>query len=393
MRMIALVTVAAFLLLTAPVATAQAVWIGPSGGGMMSVQEAAVLSPAHVAVGFACDNYDRDPLGIDIFECRMHWRMGVAKRFDFYGSYQIARALSVPGAAPVPASPMDIVVANGSVPRSPYRVMYWPMPYLTHASSRVGEMTPGEYTFGIKALLTRQHRWQPAVATSLQVSIPGDMGTYHLGKGSGSGSVDVELHGAATWTRSRLSVSTNAGLTRNADLRRGDRFILDNGFGVWSPPIKRPDFLHLGIGARVRVWRGINAMVETSGWLPVGAHTSMLDESGARDGLCGIQVSTRGISFTAAMRQHLNPQRNGTGRPTGPLAGAVDLSHVSPTEQTRFLQSIGIDSGLRQPGSNLVVVRVPAGTILPPGATRISPTYTWHTTGNGGFLFSLSLMF
>lgn len=385
--------VAVFLSLAAVSVRAQSPWMGPAGGGMLSVQEARVLWPGHAATGLACDNYDRDPLGIDVYECHVAWRLGLARRWEAYGSYQISRAVSVPGAVPAPSPPLDIMVLPGArIPDSPYRAMYWPMPYLSQHSATLNEMIGGEYTFGVKTILVNQHRLRPAVSVNAQFTVPGTLAPYELSRGSGSGSVDVSLFGASTWRLGRVSVSANAGVTHNSRLRRSDRIIIP-GSGAVDLPIRRPDFLHLGVGTRVRIWRGISAMVETAGWAPWGAHTPMLDESGAHDVLGGMQFNWKGVSLTAAVRQHLNPPPNGTVRPTGPLAGAVDLSRLSEAARTQWLQSIGLDGDNRRPGANLVVMGVPGSFVLPPGAKRVADTYSWHTTGNGAIIFSLSFAF
>src|SRR5262245_58694732 len=210
-------------LAVARAAAAQAVFTGPSGGGMMTVQEAHVLDPGHFAFGLVMDNYDRDPLGIDVLDFRIDWRLATVRRFELYGRYQVSRAVSEPGAHPVPSPPLDIVSlgAWGAVGQ-PYRALYWLMPYLSHHGARVGDMIPGEYVFGLKGQIRYQRGWRPAVTGSVDVSVPGDMAHYPLEKGSGSGSADVRLFGAATWRHGRFAPSINAGLTFNHELVRSD---------------------------------------------------------------------------------------------------------------------------------------------------------------------------
>lgn len=371
---------------------AQALWPGPSGGGMLSVPEATVLEPGHGSIGFVMDNYDRDPLGLDIFDARVDWRLGIVHRLEFFGRYQISRALCVPGAVPVPSSPLDIFVTGQAMaPHPPYRAIYWPMPYISHHSASLLDMTPGEFTFGVKTLVHHQHGKVPEMAASLSVTVPGDMSMYALGRGSGSGSVDVTGSGIATWKiNSRVKVSGNLGLTRNGPLKFSDRIVTQSSLN--DDVITRPMFLSAGIGARVRLAKWASISSEYSGWSPISHATSQFDEAGASDFIAGLELRYRAFGFVAGFRQHLFPPRNLMTLPTGPLAGALDLSSLSPQAQQDYLHSIGMDPSAHRPGANLVVLgnsNVPD----PAGSHRVDPTYKTHTTGNDGTVFALSLSF
>jgi hypothetical protein len=378
-------------------AAGQAVWTGASGGGMMAVQEAQVLEPSHFAIGLVADNYDRDPLGVDAFDVRVDWRLAVVHRLEMYGRYHISRSVSVPGSLPVPSPPLDLVSLDAeSTPRPPYRAMYWPMPYLSHHPTRVGDLLPGEYAFGLKAQLACQSGWRPAMAASAEVSVPGDLSSSALREGSGSGSTDLRLSAAATWKSRRLSVSVNAGYAHNGDLSRGDRLIVHDHAGdtrASEQPIRRPGYLEGGLGLRIRVWRGLFALGEVQGWAPVGARTPLFDEAGASDVLAGIQVAIKGVALTVGVRQHLAPPADGVGLPTGPLAGALDLSAMADAAQRRYLASLGVDERYHRPGAGLVVVGAPPGSPDPEGSRRIPGTYLTHTTGNDGLVAAVSLSF
>jgi hypothetical protein len=380
----------------AETAAAQALWTGPSGGGLTSVQEANVLEPGHFALGLVVDNYDRDPLGVDAFDVRLDWRLAVVRRVELYGRYHVSRAVSTPGSDPVPSPPLDIVSLNAAAPlRAPYRAMYWPMPYLSHHGARVDEMIPGEYSFGIKTQVADQHRWQPALAASFEVSVPGDMGGFPLEKGSSTGSIDLRLATAATWKYRRWSVSANAGYQRNGDLVRSDRVIVHNiaDTSVTEDRIRRPGFLMGGLGVRYSIWRGISAFGELAGWTPVGTGTPMFDESGAGDAIAGIQIAVHGICLTAGLRGHLTPSPNGVVESTGPLGGALDLSAMSDAAQRRYLQSLGVDPSFHREGTSLVVVGTPLGRRDPRGSRRIPDTHMSHTTGNSGVVAAVSFSF
>ena len=356
---------------------------------MLSVREAGVLRPGLFEVAFFLDNYDRDPLGIDVVDGVVACRLGVLRGLELNLGYQITRSVSSPGAHPVPPPPLDIVVVRGDPPVGAYRAMYWPMPYLKHYPARVNDMVPGEYTLGIKGRLFRQRGFRPALALSLEASAPSDTARYELSKGSGSGAVDVGLHAAASWSYRRLRVSANLGATRNGAVDPGDRLIIVSDGRVEEMAIRRPYFLHSGLGLGLRVWHGLSLLAEASGWAPFGGHTPMQTEYGATDVLGGLELRLGGLTLAFAARQHLSPQQNGLSLPTGPLAGAVDLSGASQAAQNAALASIG--GHAHRPDANLVVLGWPEGLALPDGALRIPDQYGTDTTGNTGFLIRLSM--
>jgi hypothetical protein len=356
---------------------------------MLSVQEAGVLRAGLFEVAFRLDNYDRDPLGIDVMDGVVTCRLGVARGLEIDLGYEITRSVSSPGAHPVPPPPLDIVVASGARPVGAYRAMYWPLPYLKHYPARVDEMVPGEYTLGIKGRLFRQRGLRPALALGLEITAPGDTARYSLSKGSGSGSVDVGLRAAASWRHRRLRVSANLGATFNGAVDPGDRFISVSDHQLEDATIRRPYFLHSGLGVGFRVWRGFSLLAEASGWAPFGGHTPMQSEYGATDVFGGLDLRVRGLTLALGVRQHLNPQQNGMSLPTGPLAGAVDLSGASEAAQNAALASIGARD--HRVGTNLIVLGWPNGLPLPEGAQRIPDHYDTHTTGNAGFIVRLSM--
>lgn len=378
-------------------AAGQAVFTGPSGGGMMAVEEAQVLEPGHFSLGLIADNYDRDPLGIDAFDVRVDWRLAVVHRVEIFGRYQISRAVSEPGAHPVPSPPLDVVSSRGRrFGGRPYRAIYWPMPYLSHHGARVDDMIPGEYVFGVKTQIAYPRGWRPALTGSAEISIPGDMTGSILQRGSGSGSIDLRFSGAATWRHGRLSPSINAGYTSNRKLVRGDRLIVRDAPEatlVTDMPIRRPGFLHLGVGLRVGLGRRVAAFTEASGWAPVGGATPTSDAAGASDVLGGLQIAVKGVCLTVGLRQQLAQRPNGVALPAGSLAGGLDLSALPEAAQRLYLQSLGVDARYHRPGAALVVVGAPPGAPDPEGSRRIPDTYLSHTSGHGGFVAAISFSF
>ncbi len=373
-------------------AYAQAQWTGPVGGGMVAVQEADVFSANHGACGIIQDNYDRDPLGLDVDEFRIACGVGIGRSLELYGWYYFSRAVVVPGPTPVPAPPLDIVVLSGAAPpRPPYRPMYWPLPYLGHHASSVGDMVPGDSTLGMKARVRPQHGWAPAVAISIHAIVPSTESSARLWQGSSSGSIDVFAQSAATWNVGRLSTSANISLTRLSDMKRGDRTI--DASGIHEASIRRPYALRTAAGIRVRANRYLSFMGEGFQLSSIGPHTPMQDESGATDVLFGATLTVRRFSLTAAYRQHLSPPTTKVRRPTGPLAGAVDLTAVSAADRAAYLATIGAPTSGTPLRHALVVVGAPHDVRLPTGASELPPTYFTSTTGNGGATVALSVTF
>jgi hypothetical protein len=361
-----------------------------TGPALLAVQEAGALPPGRFELAFLLDNYDRDPLGIDVVDGSMSFRLGVARRLELYAAYQITRSVSTPGADPVPSPPLDVVVLDGRVPDDPYRAMYWPLPYLSHHGARVDEWVPGEYTLGARASLFGQRGPRPAVSVSSQITAPGTKARYDLSKGSGSGSLDIGLHTAASWRYSRVRLSANLGISVNGDVDPGDRFVVvGEESSIRDSTIRRPNFLQGGLGARIALWRGLSAVAEVSGWSPVGSHTPMQSESGASDLLGGVLLQVKNATLAFGVRWHLRPQPDGLTLSTGPLAGAVDLSGVPAADRARFLDSLG--AGGVRPDANLVVTGLPADTPLPDGARYVAPTYQTHTRGNLGLSIRVSI--
>jgi hypothetical protein len=105
--------------------------------------------------------------------------------------------------------------------------------------------------------------------------------------------------------------------------------------------------------------------------------------------LGGLEIRARSLTLALGLRQHLSPQPDGLMLPTGPLAGAVDLSDASEVAQNAVLGALGVVD--HRSGTNLVVLGWPRDLALPAGARRIPDQYPTHTTGNAGFLMRLSL--
>jgi hypothetical protein len=361
-----------------------------TGRTLLSTREAGVLPLGRFEVGFLLDNYDRDPLGLDIVDGSVSLRLGVGRGVELGLTHQVTRSVSSPGAHPVPPPPLDIVAVDGKLPRDPYRAMYWPMPYLSHHGARVDDMVPGEYTLGIRRSVLRQLGLRPALTVAAQLTLPGTTRRYPLSKGSGSGTLDVGFKSAVSWRYRSARLSANLGLTVNNDVDVGDRLV--DGEAVSSlceRTIRRPEFLHAGVGLRLAVRKDLSAVAEVSGWSPVGGHTPMQSESGASDLLVGVLLDAKRTTVALGLRWHLGAPADGRSLPVGPLAGAVDLSRVPAAERARFLDSFG--AAAPRPDANVVVTGLPLGAELPDGAVYLPSVYQTHTQGNVGMIFRISM--
>lgn len=372
---------------------AQAIWTGPAGGGMLSVQEPTVAKGGHGAVGAVLDNYDRDPWGLDIDEVRGSFRVGLGHRWETYGSYYFSRAVTIPGGQhPTPTSPMDVVVASGPAPELPFRPIYWPLPYVGQRSSAVSDMIPGDIVFGFKRQLTQQCRVRPAMSLSANIIAPGSNSLRYLHRGSDSASIDWAVHAAGGWTFGRWTFAGNLGYIRSGGLSHfyDDRVITADRFTPLH--LNRPDFVRIAGGARFRKSRRTSLMAELFHVGPIGGRTSSLENVGATDALLGLQMNVWRFTFTAGVRQHMFSPPDHALRPTGPLSGAVDLTGVPYAQQVAYLDAIGAPTGHSET-SSLLVTGAPSDVPLPDGARRLPDTYITRTKGNVGPIFSIAVRF
>ena len=373
-------------------AEAQAPWSGTAGGGLLGVQEATVAAPRHGACGLMWDNYDRDPLGLDITDVRMSCRMGIVGRLEAFGSYDVARAVVVPGNPPVPPPPLDIIVAGGEIPWTPYRVMYLPLPYIADDSSSVVDRIGGQLSLGLKALVLRPRRFRPAIALSVQVTETASQSPDSLRRGAGDAATNLGAHASATWRlNSRFEPSLNLGYTRLGFMRYRDRFLTSEGSLL--PQAERPNLLHLGAGVRFRASHRFHLIGQVMGWRPVGPHTPTLEYSGASDAMLGFQLRQGRFTLTSGFRQHLGPSSSDIRKRTGPLGDAVVLTNVAPSERARYLNALGVELPAFRQNVGILVLGASENIPLPDGAVHIPKTFSTNTHGNTGAIISLSYSF
>jgi hypothetical protein len=363
---------------------------------LFTVEKADVLKPGEILLGHELDAFDRDPNGIDVVVASVDFWFGLTDKVMVGFEHAYSVSVSSPGLHPVPPPPLDIVVLDGEYPNGPYRSMSWTMPYLENRSklgegARFDDFISGDYIFKVKAKMSEQEGWMPATTFKLQLSIPYTHSKRELVKGSGADELDLGFHTAATWHYERFGLSANLGMTLPSSMNPGD-VILMADTGRWHPnSIKRPFFLHAGVGVEYKIVSWLSVIGEFSRGDFFGGHTPIQNESGASDMLAGIQISYKGFSLAAGVRQHLNPAPHGVDLPTGPLAGGIDLSRMSLDERNRVLDSLGVE-GYR-PGANVVIKGWPAAAVLPAGATLIPQTHKSATTGNTGSYIRMTYRF
>jgi len=363
---------------------------------LFTVEKADVLKPGEIILGHELDAFDRDPNGIDVVVASVDFWFGLTDKVMVGFEHAYSRSVSSPGLHPVPPPPLDIVVLDGEYPNGPYRSMSWTMPYLDNRSklgegARFDDFISGDYILKVKARMSEQDGWMPATTFKLKLSIPATHSRRELTKGSGADELDLGFHTAATWNYERFGVSANLGVTVLSSLNPGDVILIADSNTSYPNSIRRPFFLHAGIGVEYKILNWLSVIGEWSGGGFFGGHTPMRNESGASDALAGIQISYKKFSLAAGVRQHLSPAPDGVDLPTGPLAGSIDLSMMSLDERNRVLDSLGAES--YRPFANVVVKGWPADTVLPAGATTIPHTYKSTTTGNTGSYIRLTFRF
>jgi hypothetical protein len=370
--------------------SAQAIWGSDSSA---AVQDTRIIQPGHLFVSLVADNYDRDPMGIDIFDARVQWRFGLLKRLEFYGRYEISRAVSVPGTQPVPPSPLDIIFLPGvsKSPKAPYRSIYWPMPFLADSPAAISQLTPGEYALGFKVLLRHQLRYLPSTSLSLETHIPSTNSLNDLRKGSGSGSVDFAINTAVGWQVKRWRILGNLGYQLNNDAEGSDRLFTE---GHWSEEeIERPDFLSFGLNTSIELSSRLRVYSEIQGWNTVGHHTPTFLGSHTLDYLVGLNIKVRFVSLNICLRQHLFPQSDNLDLSTGPLSGSLNLSQVSDSARLAYLENVGINPENIRPEASLLILNPPDNIEPPPGSSITMNSYRSSTRGNTGLVISLSFNF
>jgi hypothetical protein len=366
-------------------------WPSLLGSGLLTLQDAATLPPGHFTVALTVDNKDRDPLGLDLVDGAFTLNLGVTPWAELYMEHVFSRSVAVPDTPVLPPPPLDVLVAPGMpVPSRPYYSLYSPVPYVDDSGPiRFGSDVPGEGILGVKVRAFEPKAQRPGLAWSLGVKFPLTQSLRDLQAGSGTGSIDFTLRTIGEWRRGRWSFVTSAGFTRVGKTAYPDRRIESKSgtLSVTDEPLLLPHRVDVGVGVRRDLGPRLAAVAEGTTVFEVGRRTRIVDRAQPIDVLSGLQFRWRRVRATAGLRYHGNALRSMQTRPA-PLAGLVDLSHVSERDLTSYLDQVGLagaGSSLRQ-GTHRLLVPPAAGPPLPPGARVIPPTYRIRSEHQVGFV-------
>ena len=386
---------ASLLLLAAP---AQEPWLSLSGSGLLTLPDTRTPEPRRAAATLTVDNRDRDPLGIDVFDAALAWSLGVRPGLELYGHWTFSRVVALPEAPTLPPPPLDLVLPAGTPPPArPYYALYFETPYLNHrGDARFDQFVQGGGLLAAKLRLLEQRGRRPATALALELRPPLARSRHSLASGSGSGGFDAGLRVISEWRIGRLAFVANAAYLRVGAPPDGDRVISAGPAQatVVEEPLRLPDRLDLGVGARRELSQKWAAVVESKLELPVGDRTPVLDARAPLDVLAGVQGRLGPLRLVVGLRYHGRSLPSGEERPA-PLAGFVDLTDVSDADAERYLSSIGLGGAAAQlrPGVQRAVAPPRSAAPLPAGARVIPATYRIRSEHQLGTVFLLGWRF
>jgi hypothetical protein len=375
-------------------------WPSLLGSGLLTLQDTSTLPRGRFTLALTIDNRDRDPLGLDLFDGSIAMSVGVTSWAELYGHHVFSRAVAVPDTPVLPPPPLDIIVPPGTtLPPRPFYSVYSPVPYVDDSGPiRFGSDIPGDVVLGVKARAPfAQKRWRPLLAASFEVHLPLKTELKFLKAGSGTGGVDVRVGAIAEWRHAPWSFVGSTGFTIVGDPAYPDRRIeWRNGLPVATDePLILPHRLDIGVGARREITEALAAVAEATTVVETGHRTRSLDRTHPFDILGGVQYRWKSLRVTAALRHHGNAFRSGTMRKS-PLAGYIDMTHVSIEDMTGYLgQMGGLDDAapLLRPGTNRLLVPTANLPPLPAGARVIPDSYRIRSEHQWGFLVVCGLRF
>jgi hypothetical protein len=375
-------------------------WPALLGSGLLTLQDTTTLPKGRFNLSVTIDNRDRDPLGLDLFDGSIAMSVGATSWLELYGHHVFSRAVAVPDTPVLPPPPLDAILPPGTaLPPRPFYSVYSPVPYVDDSGPiRFGSDIPGEVVLGVKARAPfAQRGWRPLVAGSLEVQLPLKTELKYLQAGSGTGGVDVRMSGIGEWRHAPWSFVATSGFTivgepaypdRRIEWRNGIPFATDE-------PLILPYRLDMGLGARRMITESLAAVAEATTVVETGHRTRSLDRTHPFDILGGLQYRWRAVRVTAALRHHGNAFRGGTLRPS-PLAGVVDVTHVSIEDLTGYLGRMGaLDDAapLLRPGTNRLLFPTANMPPLPAGARVIPDSYRIRSEHQWGFMLVCGMRF
>jgi hypothetical protein len=373
-------------------------WAALLGSGLLTVQDTATLKPGRLSFALTIDNRDRDPLGLDIVDGAVAVRAGVTRWAEAYGHFILNRSVAVPDTPVHPPPPLDQLVPPGAIAaRRPYYSLYSPSPYVDDTGViHFGAGHPGDGLVGFKGRALEPSGARPGLAASLEIRFPLVKNLRDLQAGAGTGGTDVRLGVIAEWLRGPWSFVATTGFMHVGEPAYTDRRIEARGDSVvvTDDPLVLPYRLDLGIGVRRALNPTLAAVGEVTTVVETGRRTSSLDRARPVDILLGVQYRRKQFQMTAAVRDHRNALPSMQMR-RSPLAGLADVTRVSHTDLSTYLQQVGFaDAGphLRL-GTHRLLVPPPGGPPLPPGARVIPEEYRIRSEHQLGFMLLWGVTF
>lgn len=385
----------ALLLLPAP---AEQPWIGLAGSGLLTLPDTRTALPGRGALGLTIDNRDRDPLGIDVFDGSLAWTVGVRKNLELSGHLTFSRVVALPEAPALPPPPLDLILpAGASAPARPYYALYAETPYLNHrGEARFSKLVPGDALLAAKLRLSEAQGRRPALALALELRPPLTRGRHSLESGAGTGGLDAGLRAISEWRLGPWALIANAAYTRVGAPPDGDQIITASASSasVVQEPLRLPDRLDLGIGARRELTARLAVVLESTLQASIGDRTPVLDARDPWDVLAGVQGRFGGARLALGLRYHGGSLPSGAVR-SAPLAGFVDLTDVSDADARRYLAAIGMGAAADRLRSNVQrAVAAPRNAVALPVAARvIQETYSIRSEHQIGFVVLLGWRF
>src|SRR5262245_42286933 len=86
-------------------AAAEEAGVALFGSGLLTLPSTATIGAGHGTLGLTLNNYDRDPLNLDIFDYSVAMTLGVGSRFELYGHAVVNHVVTVPYDPVLPPAP------------------------------------------------------------------------------------------------------------------------------------------------------------------------------------------------------------------------------------------------------------------------------------------------
>jgi hypothetical protein len=373
-------------------------WSALLGSGLLTLQDTATLKPGRVSLAVTIDNRDRDPLGLDIMDGALAMRAGLTHWAEAYGQFVLNRSVAVPDTPVNPPPPLDQIVPPGAVaPRRPWYSLYSPSPYVDDTGIiHFGAGHPGDALLGLKARVMQPRGARPGLATSFDVRFPLARNLRDLQAGSGTGGTDLRLGAVAEWRPGRWDIVAATGFMHVGQPAYDDRVIESQGGSVvvTDEPLLLPYRWDMGLGVRRELKGWLSAVGEVTTVLETGRRTTSLDRARPVDLMLGLQLRHKTLQMTAALRDHRNALPSMDMR-ASPLAGLVDVTHVTVDALASYLREIGFSAAephLR-PRTHRLLVPPPGEAALPPGSRVIPEEYRIRSEHQLGFTLIWAVTF